>query len=168
MLHAQPEPLIVPSNSSWSSPIIMVRKKDSNDFRMVIDYRALNRATKKDAYPIPLIDFIFDTMAGAKCFSSVDVTNGFWSIRMVPEESCLATFTYGNGLFRPLRMTQGLTNAPAIFQRTMERILSEHLRIRCLVFIDDIIIFSKSPEEHENGVRAVLQTIYDAVLRFSK
>ncbi len=82
---------------------------------MVIDYRALNRLTRKDAYPLPLIDWIFDVMAGSEFFTSLDCKNGFWVVPMTKEEASRAAFTNGCGLYEPVRMTQGLANAPAIF-----------------------------------------------------
>lgn len=134
------------SNSPWSSNVVLVRKKDGS-LRLCIDYRKLNERTIRDAYQLPRIDETLDKLAGAKIFSSFDLQAGYWQIEMAEEDKQKTAFSVsGVGFYECERMPFGLTNAPSTFQRLMESTLKDSPN--CLVYLDDIVIFSRSYEEH--------------------
>jgi len=163
--------LIEPSTSPWSSPILFVKKKDGS-LRMVVDYRALNKLTVKNRYPLPRIDDLFDKLHGAKYFSSLDAASGFHQILLKEEDRPKTAFRtpFGHYQFRVLPF--GLTNAPATFQAVMNKLFSQNkynadgaenpmhiLSEFVLVFINDILIFSKTAEEHKKHIDIVLQLL---------
>ena len=115
--------VIQPSSSPWSSPVIMVRKKDGSH-RFCVDYRQLNAVTKTDAFPLPHIDDLLDQLRGAKHFSTLDLASGFWRILMEPESREKTAFTTPHGLYEFLVMPFVLTNAPVVFQRLMHHVIS--------------------------------------------
>ncbi len=135
---------IRPSHSPFSSNIVLVRKKD-NSLRFCIDFRKLNSRTIRDAYSLPRIDETIDALSGSKYFSKLDLRSGYWQVAMKEEDKQKTAFTVGNlGFYECNRMAFGLTNAPSTFQRLMERCMGDlHLR-DCLIYLDDIIIFSKT------------------------
>ena len=137
--------LIQPSRSAYSSPVIFVSKPDGS-LRMCVDYRALTAQTVKDEYPIPRIDDLLDRLQGASVFSSLDLQSGYHQIRIAPDDVPKTAFRTPAGLFEFRVLSFGLTNAPAAFQREMNRIFS-HLDF-VLVYLDDTLIFSKDPEQH--------------------
>ena len=139
--------LIKPSKSPWSSPILIVKKKDGTN-RVVIDYRRLNEITRKDVYLLPSISDTLDRLGGAKYFSAMDLVFGYWQIDLPEEDQQKAAIITPQGLFQPTRMPQGLCNAPATFQRTMDNILSDLKMSYVLVYLDDINVFSKTFSKH--------------------
>ena len=136
------------SQSPFSSNVVLVRKKDGS-LRFCIDYRKLNNRTVKDAYYLPRIEETIDTLSGSKYFSKLDLRSGYWQVGVKESDKMKTAFSVGPlGFFECNRMAFGLCNAPASFQRLMERCMGElHLR-ECLIYLDDIIIFSKTFEEH--------------------
>ena len=136
------------SVSPWASPVVLVRKKDGS-LRFCIDLRKLNSRTIKDAYSLPRIEESLDCLNGAVIFTSLDLKAGYWQVEMDEDSIPLTTFMVGPlGFYECVRMPFGPTNAPATFQRLMESCLGDlHLKY-CIIYLDDIIIFSKTPGEH--------------------
>ena len=158
--------VIEPSISPWASPVVLVKKKDGST-RFCVDYRKLNDLTVKDSYPLPRIDDSLQTLRGGGYFSTMDLQSGYWQVPVHPEDASKTAFTSTHGLFQFNVMPFGLCNAPAIFERLMECVLAGLQWNICLIYIDDIIVFSKSMEEHLNHVDQVLQRIKDAGLKLS-
>lgn len=150
---------IRPSQSPYSSNIVLVRKKDGS-LRFCIDYRKLNSKTIKDAYILPRIDDTIDRLAGSRYFSKLDLTSSYWQVELEEKDKEKTAFSvHGIGHFECNRMGFGLTNAPATFQRLMERCMGE-LNLRdCLVFLDDILIFSETFDEHLDRLTAVFKRL---------
>lgn len=153
------------SKSPFSSNIVLVRKKD-NSLRFCIDFRKLNSRTVTDAYSLPRIDETIDSLAGSKIFSKLDLRSGYWQVAMKESDKAKTAFSVGPlGFFECERMAFGLTNAPATFQRLMERCMGElHLK-ECLIYLDDIIIYSKTLDEHFERLEAVFKRLQDAGLK---
>ena len=150
---------IRPSQSPYSSNVVLVRKKDGG-LRFCIDFRKLNNRTVRDAYTLPRIDDTIDTLLGAKYFSKLDLRSGYWQVEIKEEDRQATAFTVGNmGFYECNRMAFGLTNAPATFQRLMERCMGDLNLKECLIFLDDILIFSESFEEHLNRLEAVFSRL---------
>ena len=154
---------IQPSKSPFGAPILFVKKKDGA-MRMCVDYRALNNITIKNAYPLPRVDELFDRLQGAKYFSKIDLRSGYHQIRIVPEDVPKTAFRTRYGHFEFLVLPFGLTNAPGTFMHLMHQTFREFLDDFVLVFLDDILIFSKTLEEHERHVAAVLKKLRDSKL----
>ena len=156
---------IRPSNSPWASAIVLVRKKDGR-LRFCIDLRRLNNRTVKDAYSLPKIESILDSLLGAKIFSTLDLKAGYWQVEMTEECKAYTAFTCGPlGFSECDTMPFGATNAPATFQRLMHDCL-EDLNMRwCIVYLDDIIIYSDTKEEHLKRLEAVFQKLATAGLK---
>ena len=148
--------VIEESDSPYSSPILIVRKKDGS-VRFCIDFRFLNDKTIKDKFPIPSIEEIKDDLKGAKYFIS-----GYWQIPIREKDRHKTAFTTKNGHYHFKRMAFGLTNAPPTFQRTMNNILRKVLGQYALVYLDDVIIFSKTAEEHITHIGDILHRIQKA------
>ena len=144
----------------------MVKKKD-NKVRFCVDYRKLNDVTIKDAMPIPLIADTLDTFRGGTIFSKLDLKSGFWAISMDEGSKKKTAFVSHLGLYQFKVMPFGLSNSPATFQRYVQHVLRDILWKFCLVFIDDIIIWSTTPEEHLLHLKEVLSRIDDHELRLN-
>ena len=155
--------VIQPSQSAWASSITLVPKPDGST-RFCVDYRKVNAVTEKDCYPIPNIQELFDTLQGASIFSTLDLKSGYWQVDLHPDDVPKTAFVSHCGLYEFLRLPFGLVNAPGQFQRLMNRVLSKHLGKTCLVYIDDIVCFSKNEEEHSQHLREILDTLADAGL----
>jgi RNase H-like domain found in reverse transcriptase/Reverse transcriptase (RNA-dependent DNA polymerase)/Integrase zinc binding domain/Integrase core domain/Chromo (CHRromatin Organisation MOdifier) domain/Retroviral aspartyl protease len=155
--------VIEPANSEWASPVVLVPKPDGS-MRFCIDYRRLNALTVRDSYPLPRMDECIDSLGEARVFSTLDCNSGYWQIPVDPADRAKTTFTSHEGLYWFLRMPFGLRNAPATFQRFVDITLAGLTWKTCLVYLDDIIIFSKTKEEHLDHLDAVLQRLYSAGL----
>ena len=155
---------IRPSNSPWASAIVLVRKKDGR-LRFCIDLRKLNNRTVKDAYSLPRIESILDSLGGAQIFSTLDLKAGYWQVEMAEECKAYTAFTCGPlGFYECDTMPFGATNAPATFQRLMHDCLGELNMNWCILYLDDIIIFSDTKEEHLKRLEAVFQKLCAAGL----
>ena len=155
---------ICKSTSPWASPVILVWKKDGS-LRFCIDLRKLNSHTIKDAYSLPQIEESLDCLNGAKIFTSLDLKSGYWQVLMAEDSIPYTAFTVGPlGFYKCVRMPFGLTNVPATFQRLMESCLGNlHLQY-CIIYLDDIIVFSKMPDEHIKWLRSVFEKLDQAGL----
>ncbi|GBN27531.1 Transposon Ty3-I Gag-Pol polyprotein [Araneus ventricosus] len=144
--------IIRPSESPWSSPVVLVRKKD-NSWRFCVDYRRLNKVTKKDVYPLPRIDDILDCMQGSKFFSSMDLSSGYWQIEVNEPDREKTAFITPEGLYEFNVMPFGLCNAPATFERMMDNLLRHLKWTMCLCYLDDIIITILGHVVSEDGIK---------------
>ncbi|GJU41571.1 putative reverse transcriptase domain-containing protein [Tanacetum coccineum] len=165
----QEKGFIRPSHSPWGAPILFVKKKDGA-MRMCIDYRELNKLTIKNRYPLPRIDDLFDQLQGACCFSKIDLRSGYHQLRVREEDIPKTAFRTRYGHFEFTVMPFGLTNAPAIFMDLMNHVCKPYLDKFIIVFIDDILIYSKSEEEHEVHLETILDLLKKEKLyaKFSK
>lgn len=154
---------IRPSKSPFGAPILFVKKKDGT-MRMCVDYRALNRITIKNSYPLPRVDELFDRLQGARYFSKIDLRSGYHQIRIAPEDVPKTAFRTRYGHYEFLVLPFGLTNAPATFMHLMHQALRPLLDECALVFLDDILIYSKTLEEHKQHVRRVLDALREQKL----
>lgn len=154
------------SESPFSSPIVVVRKKN-NSVRLCIDFRKLNSQTIKDAYALPNLEEAFSVLTGSKWFSVLDLKSSYYQIEMEESDKQKTAFVCPLGFWEFNRMPQGITNAPSTFQRLMERCMGDLNRKEVLVFIDDLIVFSKTLEEHETRLLQVLKRLREFGLKLS-
>lgn len=158
--------IIKESRSPYASPIVIVRKKNGT-IRMCIDYRLLNSRTVPDQYTTPCIDEALDSLSGSKWFSVLDLRSGYYQISMAEEDKEKTAFICPLGFFQFERMPQGITGAPATFQRLMEKTVGDMNLLQVLVYLDDLIVFGKSLEEHEERLLKVLDRLGEAGLKIS-
>ena len=160
---------IRPSVSPWGASVLFVRKKDGT-LRICVDYRQLNKVTIKNKYPLPRIDDLFDQLQGAKCFSKIDLRSGYHQVRVKEQDIPKTAFRTRYGHFEFLVMSFGLMNALAVFMDLMNRVFKPFLDVFMIVFIDDILVYSKSEEDHVNHLQQVLEVLRDRQLyaKFSK
>jgi len=158
--------LIKPSNSPWSSPVVVVEKKNGK-LRLCVDYRKLNNVTKKDSYPLPRIDDMLETLSGSQWFSSLDLASGFWQVELDQTTKEKTAFVTKFGIYEFEVMPFGLCNAPATFQRLMEKVLSNLLWKFVVVYVDDINVGSKSFEEHLDYLKQVFEKFRTHGLKLS-
>ncbi|KAK9029043.1 hypothetical protein V6N11_026169 [Hibiscus sabdariffa] len=151
---------IRPSSSSWGAPVLFVKKKDGS-LRLCIDYRKLNNLTVKNKYPLPMIDDLFDQFRGATVFLKIDLRSGYYQLRVKDSDVAKTAIRTRYGHYEFLVMPFGLTNAPAAFMDMMNRVFRPYLDQFVVVFIDDILIYSRSKAEHVEHLRIVLQTLRD-------
>jgi len=144
--------------SPWGAPVLFVRKKDGS-LRLCIDDRELNRVTVKNKYPLPRIDDLFDQLAGTAVFSKIDLRSGYHQLKIKKEDVPKTAFRTRYGNYEFLVLPFGLTNAPAYFMDLMNRVLHPFLDKFVVVFINDILVYSKSKEEHAEHLRIVLSTL---------
>ncbi len=154
------------SESPFSSPIVVVRKKNG-DIRLCIDYRKLNQQTIKDAYALPNLEETFSALTGSKWFSVLDLKSGYYQIAMNEDDKPKTAFVTPLGFWEFNRMPQGVTNAPSTFQRLMEKCMGDLILKEVLVFLDDLIVFSDSLEEHERRLLRVLDRLKEYGLKLS-
>ncbi|XP_022157398.1 uncharacterized protein LOC111024105 [Momordica charantia] len=161
--------LIRPSVSPWGAPVLFVKKKD-NSMQLCIDYRELNKVMVKNKYPLPRIDDLFYQLQGANVFSKIDLCSGYHQLRLKEADISKTTFRTRYGHYEFVVMSFGLTNAPAAFMDLMNRVFKEYLDSFVIVFIDDILIYSKTEQCHEEHLRQVLTTLQGNKLyaKFSK
>ena len=155
--------LIEESSSPWASPVVLVKK--NGEVRFCIDYRQLNQISHHDAYPVPRVDDALRSLHGAQWFSTLDLTSAYWQIPMDSESSHKAAFTTHRGLFEPKRMPFGLRSAPASMQRLMITLFGAMTWKMILVYLDDIVIFSSSVEQHFERMELVFSKLREANLK---
>ncbi|GJW58837.1 putative reverse transcriptase domain-containing protein [Tanacetum coccineum] len=160
---------IRPSTSPWGAPVLFVKKKDGS-FRMCIDYRELNKLTVNNRYPLPRIDDLFDQLQGSSVYSKIDLRSGYHQLRVRNEDIPKTAFRTRYGHYEFQVMPFGLTNAPAVFMDLMNRVCKPYLDKFVIVFIDDILIYSRNKEEHANHLRIILELLKKEKLyvKFSK
>ncbi|GJV08357.1 putative reverse transcriptase domain-containing protein [Tanacetum coccineum] len=160
---------IRPSSSPWGAPILFVKKKDGS-FRMCIDYRELNKLTVKNHYPLPRIDDLFDQLQGSSIYSKIDLRSGYHQLRVREEDIPKTAFRTRYGHYEFQVMPFGLTNAPAVFMDLMNRVCKPYLDKFVIVFIDDILIYSRDEKEHEGHLKTILELLKKEELyaKFSK
>ncbi|KAI3797612.1 hypothetical protein L1987_32872 [Smallanthus sonchifolius] len=160
---------IRPSHSTWGAPVLFVKKKDGS-FRVCIDYRELNKLTIKNRYPLPRIGDLFDQLQGSTCFSKIELRSGYHQLRVQEEDIPKTAFRTRYGHYEFMVLPFGLTNAPAVFMDLMNRVCKPYLDKFVIVFIGDILIYSKTKADHEQHLRLVLDLLKKEKLyaKFSK
>ncbi|GJR79706.1 putative reverse transcriptase domain-containing protein [Tanacetum coccineum] len=160
---------IRPSSSPWGASVLFVKKKDGS-FRMCIDYRKLNKLTVKNCYPLSKIDDLFDQLQGSSVYSKIDLRSGYHQLRVCEEDISKTAFRMRYGHYECQVMPFGLTNAPAVFMDLMNQVCKPYLDKFVIVFIDDILIYSKNKEEHEGHLKLILELLKkeELYVKFSK
>nr|GEV79462.1 putative reverse transcriptase domain-containing protein [Tanacetum cinerariifolium] len=153
---------IRPSSSPWGAPVLFVKKKDGS-FRMCIDYRELNKLTVKNRYPLPRIDDLFDQLQGSSIYSKIDLRSGYHQLRVREQDIPKTEFRTRYGHYEFQVMPFGLTNAPAVFMDLMNRVSKPYLDKFVIVFIDDILIYSKDEKEHEEHLKEILELLKEGI-----
>ena len=155
--------IIEPSNSDWSSPIVMVKR--NGKYRFCLDFRKVNEVSKKDAYPLPYMSVILDRLRAAKYISTLDLTKAFHQVPLTPESKQITAFTVpGKGLFQFVTMPLGLSNSPATFQRLIDEVITPEMAPYCYAYLDDIIIATETFEEHLLWLKKVFHRLSEAGL----
>ena len=157
--------VVQPSNSPWCNTVVLVRKKDGS-LHFCIDFRRLNARTIKDSHPLPCICETLESLAGAAHYSTFDLNSGFWQVPMDEESKQYTAFTLGSmGLYECESMPFGLCNAPPTFQRLMQNCLGELNLTYCLIYLDDVIVFYETPEEHLHRMCVVFDCLQEHGLK---
>ena len=154
---------MTPSVSPWGAPVLFLKKKDGS-MRLCIDYRELNKVMVRNKYPLPRIDDLFDQLQGAYVFSKIDLQSSYHQLRVRSEDVPKTAFQTRYGHYEFLVMSFGLTNAPVAFMDLMNRVFKPYLDQLVVVFIDNILVYSKSREEYERHLSLILQTLKDKQL----
>ncbi|MEL7308646.1 MAG: reverse transcriptase family protein, partial [Pseudomonadota bacterium] len=158
--------IIRESTSPWSFPLVVVRKPNG-DLRLCVDYRKLNEITRRPIYPIPESRTIFDTLEGNQNFTSLDLSSGYHQVPMEEEDKAKTAFSTRRGQFEFNRMPFGLCGAPATFQRIMNVILKDQVWQKCVIYLDDVLIFGRTVEEHNERLIEVLEQFRKAGMKLS-
>jgi len=158
--------VIEPSSSPWSSPIVLVQKKDGTS-RFCVDYRRLNDITHKDSYPLPRIDDTIEALSGVEWFSTLDLRSGYWQVPLDESSKEKTAFSTGRGLWQFKVMPFGLCNAPATFERLMEQVLAGLPLSIALVYLDDILVPGHSFSHQLSNLRKVFERLRAAKLKLS-
>ncbi len=153
--------VIIPSKSPWASPVTLVLKKDGS-IRFCVEYRRLNALTKRDSFPLPRIDDTLDFLTGCSWFSTLDLKSGYWQVEVDPKDREKTAFILPNGLDQFETMPFGLCNAAATFQRLMQTALQGLYPKQCLIYLDDVILFGRTAEEHNDNLRTILGRLQEA------
>ena len=156
--------IIRKSRSPWSSPALLIKKKN-NTWRFCVDFRKMNKQTKRDPYPLQRIDDIFDNLSESRWFSLLDLKSGYWQIKMDEESTPFTAFTTPDGHFEFTRLQFGLKNAPSDFCRIMQRVLGDLPFVQ--VYIDDVIVHSKNLREHLDNIKQVIERLSEASLKIN-
>ena len=156
--------LVEPGGGAWSSPVVLVRKKDQS-WRLCVDYRRLNSATRKDAYPLPRIDDSLDALTGSAYFSTLDLLSGYWQVPLDRDAQEKAAFVTRGGLWTWKVLPFGLTSAPATFERLMEQVLKGLQWKTLLLYLDDVIVYSPDIDSHLDRLAEVLDRFRAAGLK---
>ena len=157
--------VICPSNSPWCNAVVLVRKKDGS-LRFCIDFRSLNSLTVKDSHPLLRICETLKSLARAAHFSTFDMNSGFWQVPMDKESKQYTAFTLGSmGLYKCESIPFGLCNAPPTFQRLMQNCLGELNLTYCLIYLDDVIVFSDTPDEYLRRMHVVFNCLHEHGLK---
>lgn len=157
--------VIEPSTSPWSSPVVIVKKKN-NKYRFCIDFRKVNEVTEKDAYPLPQVSATLDKLRNARYITTLDLKDGYWQVPLTETSKPVTAFTVpGRGLFQFKVLPFGLHSAPATFQRLLDRIISPELEPRAFVYLDDIVVLGTTLREHTETLIEVLRRLREARLK---
>ena len=159
--------VIQPSKSPWVSPVVLVRKKD-NALRFCVDYRRVNKLTRKDAYPLPRVNDTLETLSGSRWFSTLNLLSGYWQVEVAEGDRDKTPFITKEGLYEFKVMPFGLSNAryaPAMFQWLMDLMLAGLQWSQCLVYLDDIIVVGHIFDEHLDNLNLVLERLKGAKLK---
>src|SRR5260221_9598811 len=154
---------ICPSKSPWGSPVLFVKKKDGS-LRLCVDFHALNRVTEKDHYPLPLIPDLLNSLGPARIYSKIDLKHAYHLVQIAEGDEPKTTFCMRYGSYEWRVMPFGLTNAPAVFQRFINEVLGNLLDICMVGYIDDILIYSDSVDQHRDHIQEVLRCLQEAGL----
>ena len=145
------------SQSPWSFPLVVVKKKDGSD-RMCVDFRTVNKIVRPVSFPLPLIDDILSLLGDAKYFTALDLKSGYWQVQLEEDSKEKTAFACHRGLFQFNVMPFGLSNAPAVFQELMNIVL-QGCEEFAMAYLDDVLIFSKNPEEHLRHIETIFERI---------
>ena len=156
--------VIEPSNSPWAAAVVLAPKKDGT-LRFCLDYRSLNSVTKRDVYPLPRPDDLVQQLSGSTVFSSLDMKQGFWHVPVAPEDQEKTAFVTPDGLYQFKRLPYGLTNSPATFMPLVDRILAGLKWTHCLAYLDDVLIYGETFEQHLERLEMVLEAMAAAGIK---